>query len=73
MQANNVMRATSQECIDYQEVGQREAQLIPGDAEKHLFDNVAFKLSLEHLSWLSSTERAFQVKRETKSYGIPAH
>lgn len=34
----------------------------PGDAENHLFNNMAFRLSLESLSQLSTIRRGTQVK-----------
>jgi hypothetical protein len=36
---------------------------LPGDAGKHLFNNIAFKLSLERLSWLNTVRRGIPRKR----------
>lgn len=73
MQANNVMRAASQEHIEYQEGTGKGTANSSWDAGKHLSDSRTFRLSLENLSWLSGMKRAFQVNREAKSHGTPAH
>lgn len=46
LQANNVVRAASQECIGHPEGPERGVAKLPGDAGKHLFNNMAFRLSL---------------------------
>lgn len=43
----------------------KEWLILPGNIEKIIFEDVAFKLSLEKLLWLRSEERAFQMKEKS--------